>query len=302
MTTQPPDEAVPANNFVRIFVPWHARPGRDQAWYDKVRAEAVDLYKFEKEYSGSLEVALLPPQTLMFFDRTALMAMRERVRPPLVSTGAFNATHVWEKFVAGQRYCAFSDTSHGVGKDASVTTIWNATKGAVVADVDSSRLPPDELAFESNRLLKDYEYPLWGIEDNDWGRETVKVAKDLRYPNLFFKEMDTEGVAGRSYRYSDVETEGWHTNQYNRAILWGDLSRAIRANTVTVYSKTGLEQFFEVIRKVDKEGNKKTRVEARSGAHDDYPICVAGCIQMEPFVKRPRPAGQPRSYPIEGGW
>ncbi len=296
-----PDEAL-ANKFTRLFFPWQLRPGRDQAWYESVKASAEDRFKFEKEYSGSLEVALRAPQSLMYFVREALELMEKSVRPPMFSTGAFNATNVWEKFVAGQRYCAFSDTAHGVGQDNSTTCIWNATKGAVIADVDSSMLKPEELALESYHLLKDYEFPLWGIEDNEAGGQTVHVAKDLHYPNLWFKEMDTAGVIGKSYQYSDTETVGWHTNQFNRAILWGDLGRRIAANQVTVYSKTGLNQFFEIIRNAGKDGKSKIRIEARYGAHDDYPICVAGCIQLEPFVKRPRAAGTPRSYPIEGGW
>ena len=80
----------------------------------------------------------------------------------------------------------------------------------------------------------------------------------------------------------DKRTYGWHTDDRNRWSLWTELQEAVQSRLLTVPSERGLAQFFGVIRNPQKRG----RIEATSGANDDYPFAVGGCWQMRKYAGR----------------
>lgn len=45
-------------SIVKFFMPWWARPGRDQAWYNRVASEAISLAHHRQEYPATPEEAL----------------------------------------------------------------------------------------------------------------------------------------------------------------------------------------------------------------------------------------------------
>jgi hypothetical protein len=253
--------AAPGNGYKAVFYGWDARPGRDVAWYAKRKAEATDVALFEKHYPSTPEQALAAPQSIRAFDVEALDRMREDRRKPLRTDGAVT---VWQKRIVGRRYCAFTDTSHGVGADYSVTCVMDAEDSAVVADVFSNVVAPEELADLSVKLLTEYDNPIWGIEDNDRGSLTIAVAKRLSYKNLYHLGNDPK------------KAEGWNTNSKTRETLWGELQEAVKAGHIRIWNEAGLTQFYDVIKNTEKDG----RIEAISGGHDDYPFAVGGCWQM----------------------
>ena len=254
----------PGNGFKRYFHGWRARLERDQAWYEARRREYPDQARFEKEFPGSVEEALSPPKTLMAFNPEVLERMKENIKPPLERLGK---GRIWQKWYPGKRYIVFTDTSHGVGKDDAVTVILDTATGYVSADIQSSLLTPSELAVESVRLLKEYQSPVWAIEDNDWGRVTIEKAKALGYPRLYYR---AEGKCG------------WHTNEGNRHNLWQDLVEAVNQGLIIVPSEEGMSQFHDIIKNPDKEG----RIEAIEGGKDDYPMAVAGAWYLRHRASR----------------
>ena len=271
-------QQAPGNGFHPIFYGWEVRPGRDQAWYDRTLRESIDKALTQRNYPNSAEEALAPPQTLAAFDLEALVSMREDAKRPM-ETRHEGITHIFQKYAVGKRYCAFSDTAHGVGQDFAVTAVLDAGTGYVVADVVSNVLDPRRLALYSSELLRDYRNPIWAIEDNDWGISTLETAQELDYPNLFYREMDRELYPNPP---KDKRTYGWHTDDRNRWSLWTELQEAVQSRLVTVPSERGLAQFFGVIRNPQKRG----RIEATSGANDDYPFAVGGCWQMRKYAGR----------------
>ena len=272
--------AAPGNGWKRLFFGWRARPGRDDAWYAKVRAQATDLALFEKHYPFTPEEALAAPQAMRFFDTVALDAMRTELRKPIIPGGPVS---VWQQRIVGRAYCAFTDTAHGVGGDYFVTCVMDAETGAIVADVFSNVIPPEEGADLSVKLLKAYGSPLWGVEDNEWGILTLKTAVALGYDNLYHRENDDEKPAG------------WHTDAKTRPLLWGQLQEAIRARYIHVWNEAGLAQFYDVVRNPLKDGG---RIEAIAGGHDDYPFAVGGCWQLRQHARR----DSARSVAVKGRW
>jgi len=248
----------PANGFQRLFFPWNVRPGRTQTWYECKRLEYRDPFMFAKEYPDSAEEALAPPSTLAMFNIEVLKQMREDCKAPIITSGP---VHVYQKYMAGKKYIAATDTSHGVGGDDAVTAVMDVTTGYVVADIQSPLIPPEELAELSVALLAQYHDPLWAIEDNDWGGVTLKKAKELGYKHLYHR---AEGKPG------------WHTNDRTRYVLWNELCEALNSRLITIPNKAGLDQFFTVIRNPKKEG----RIEAQQGCHDDYPMTIGIMWQL----------------------
>ena len=257
----------PGNGYRRIFYGWKVRVNRDQAWLEKRRAEYTDPGLFEKEYPENEEQAFAPPRSISAFDHDRLNQMKADVKPPVeqVMCGGVMA-NIYQDFQVGKRYAAGTDTSHGIGLDDAVTVILDVVTGYVVADLQGSLVNPEMLAEGSVKLLARYDYPVWGIEDNEWGAVTLAAAQRLRYLRLYYRD---EGKAG------------WHTDERSRYFLWNDLIEAVWSRLVTVPSASGLAQFYSVIRNPEKNG----RIEAQKGAHDDYPLAMGIAWQMRKHAR-----------------
>jgi hypothetical protein len=135
----------PANGWKTLFIPWHARPGRDAKWYENIKRAAADLPEaqetgvalyMEQEYPSSSEEALAPSRAISAFDPDQLTLMLADTKPPVRQEGVINIYQEWQPRKA---YCCGSDTGHGVGGDYSCSVIIDRDTGAVVA---ARALPP----------------------------------------------------------------------------------------------------------------------------------------------------------------
>lgn len=259
----------PVNGFTKLFFGWKARPERDDAWYKKTKAEYLDQALFQKEHSETEAEAFAPAAGIAAFNLTRLTALQGQVKPPVmqIPVGVTTA-NIYQDFIAlpNQKYMAGTDPSHGVGGngDDGVTVIMHMNTGAVVADIRTNTVPPDQLAIASMELLERYKNPIWAIEDNEWGILAIRTAQAMRYRHLYHRD--------------DGNKVGWHTDERSRNVLWGDLREAIETGQITIFNEDGLAQFFEVIYRERREG--RVRIEARSGGHDDYPTAVGIAWQM----------------------
>jgi len=261
--------------FHKLFFGWNVRPGRSAEWYEEERKKYRDLALFQKEYPQSEEEMMAPARALAAFNLDVLVKMKQDVRPPIETLLMGNGVraNVYQKFQAGKRYAAGTDTSHGTGKDFAVTVVLDVVTGYVAADIHSNVLNPSELGVASVELLNMYDSPIWGIEDNDWGVLTIEHALNLKYKRLYHRD---EGKPGwHTYDTSSLASRG------SRYTLWGDLIEAIESRFITVPSAEGLAQFFTVIRNPLQRG----RIEALSGGHDDYPMAVGIAWQLRGFAR-----------------
>lgn len=271
------------NNFKASFVSCWARPGRDQKWYDKtmkdLSPEALEglsreLY-MERAYPRSEEEALSEASSVSAFDYRVLDEMMGNTLNPIKNTPDGidpKLVHIYQMWHLGELYIAGTDTSHGVGKDYSVTVVMNCRTGAVVADILSNVLHENDFAFHSMKLMEAFHNPLWYIEDNDWGRVIINAALRAGYNHL---------------GYSDKQRNrpGWHTGggDEGRTLLWGNLIPAINNHQITIFNPEGIKQFRDVYRNSEKNG----RIEAKKGGHDDYPMAVGICWLKREEVRPP---------------
>ena len=249
-----------------LFFDCWSRPDHTQEWYAAV-ATRYSLDRMHKEHPQTLEEALEAPETLQGIDHAALDEMKVRLREPLPrQEGQPPDARVFVKVIPRHMYTAFSDTSHGVGKDFSVTVVLDCDTQSIVADIVSRHLSPREFAAQSVKLLALYDNPLWGIEDNDWGVSTIENAVDLNYRRLYHRPVSRNDPSdGRI---------GWTTGNNTRPLLISELVESCLSGELTVYAKDGLGQFYDLTK---KEG----RIEALDGRNDDYPIAVGGALMMK---------------------
>ena len=263
----------PENGFKAVFYGWNVRPSRTQEWYEKVKKEAPetaemssDLY-MEQEYPASSEEALAPSRVMAAFDPDVLRDMLDLDSKEPIETRENGAVSIWQRVTVGRRYVASGDTAHGTGGDNATMVVMDLVTGYIVADVRGNLLSPEEFARISVNLLEEYHSPLWGIEDNDWGILTIRKAQELGYPRLY----ERKNAMGQ-----DSGNAGWHTDERTRYLLYGELIEAIKSRLITIPSREGISEFMSVIRNPDKKG----RIEAMAGTHDDYPIAVGICWQL----------------------
>lgn len=73
-----------AGRFIFRFIPWHARPGRDAAWYQAVAADAIDDGHMKQEYPATPEEAFEATEVDVFLPSMTLWdACRDDDLPPL---------------------------------------------------------------------------------------------------------------------------------------------------------------------------------------------------------------------------
>lgn len=71
------------SGFAFRFLPWHARPGRDAAWYALTEAEAVDSALMRQEYPATPDEAFEATEVDAFLPSIALWDACEEPLPPL---------------------------------------------------------------------------------------------------------------------------------------------------------------------------------------------------------------------------
>lgn len=72
-----------ASNFAFHFLPWHARPGRDAAWYAATEADAIDAALMKQEYPATADEAFDASEVDAFLPSIALWDACQAALPPL---------------------------------------------------------------------------------------------------------------------------------------------------------------------------------------------------------------------------
>lgn len=71
------------NSFATLFLPWHARPSRDAAWYARVESDALTSAEMRREYPGTPEDAFSPITADQFLEDMTLWDACLETLPPL---------------------------------------------------------------------------------------------------------------------------------------------------------------------------------------------------------------------------
>lgn len=237
----------PANGFTRLFLPWMARPGRDQAWYEREKLAYPDQHQFEKENPESETQALAPSQEACYFDVGVVMRLLATAREG----------EVFKPYIVGRRYAAAIDPA-GEGSDNFSLSVLDCQTGEFVVDL-TAKAPVGEFALRACKLLEGYRFPLLGIEATGVGLAMTEAIQNLGYPRdkLIYRDVKREKV-------------GMMPTRELRERILVDLSEGVRQGGLVVYSRAALTEMLHFVR-----NPSSGKAAAAGGSHDDRPMAMA---------------------------
>lgn len=292
----------PGNGWAKVFFGWQARPGRDQAWYERTKASvpstegmSPELY-MEQEYPGIEEEALAPSRALAYFDGQALTDMLGDCQEPReVLRGLVS---IWRRPVVAGRYVLFADTAWGKTGSFSCAAVIDYASVEQVAELHG-RPHPNDMAQEVYDLHILYNHAYMGLERAGEGQErdgeaVVVVDKVLELLKLCGSKCNDK-MFYADYNAPKPSKVGWQTDGKTRPLMLGELAEAVRNRQMIIRSRAGVGELMTFIR------NDKGRPQATEGAYDDRVMTYAGLWQMRKYAKFTAVPTKAVSYPSFAG-
>ena len=284
----------PANGFAKVFLPWTVRPGRDQAWYEAVRANVPpgtdlppDLY-MEQEYPSNEQEALSPSKALAFFDPLATTSMLDDCMEPRETRQGL--VRIWRKPVVAGRYIGFGDVAWGQKGAYSCFVLADYATGEQVAEI-YGRPALDEGAKLIYDLCVEYNRAWCGIEANGEGKKVVEKLVELGYGDRMYHRVP-------DWR-ATPDKRGWITGPSTRPPMLADLEEAVRLRRVIPRCREGVGEFMSFIR------DEHQRPVHAEGCYDDHVMAWAGLWAIRPSARFSTfQTGRERKTPVRvhGRW
>jgi hypothetical protein len=264
------------NSFKALFLPWWSRPGRDQAWYDRVVAESVDPDLVKQEYpsndvesfrsSGRVRfpadwvsaqaanVAEPWPRHLWspaLRNRPGWRGMRSEDAP--MDLGLVPGMRIYKEPQQYRRYILAADVAEGKEPKSGRDPDWDA---AVLLDDESweemaslhGRWEPDEYSRYLMALAEPYQATIV-VERNNHGHSVLSNFRLRHFPRI--------GLGADGY-------EGWLTDVRSKPQGDDFLAECLRDGRIAVRTAAALGEFqvYSVL--------KNGKVGAAPGHHDDW--------------------------------
>ncbi len=228
-----------AGAYRALFLPWQARPGRDQAWYDHIAAEMAaqsggpdDLWQ---EYPATAEQALAPLQR----DKRLPLAWIEACtaeQPPLrgetsdASWLSLPGLAVYALPQPGRRYVIGADPAEGLDAgDEAAAALLDADTGEEAASL-AGKLPPGPFAAALAALAAAYHDAGVLVERNNHGHAVLlALAQDGRTRLL-------AGPEGAQLPLQGAGRPGWLTTARQKALLYDWAAEALRTGATLLHS------------------------------------------------------------------
>lgn len=255
-------------DYAAIFLPWSARPARDEVWYARVRAEMRaqrgsddDLFQ---EYPATPEEAMRVRSSAARLAPSLVEAALAEATPlPLESRvgggrgqecaplpGNLAGLKVFAPPRAGVFYVCGADPAEGnPARDESAATLFEAETGEQVA-VLAGAIPPDLFAQQCAALCAWYGAAAILVERNNHGHAVLG----------WLQEAGATLVRGRDGK------AGWLTTAASKSRLYDELERALRGGEVTLHDGETAAQLASI---------EATTLRAPAGLHDDRAMAAA---------------------------
>jgi hypothetical protein len=262
------------NGFVPLFIPWYARPSRDEAWYSQQIKEYSDTPSLlPQEYPAS-DLEAFRASGNVYFNKERISLWMRYTRQP-VDTDHLGVVKRWEFPIYGEKYILGADCAEGRGEDLSGAAIYHYRTMRHVADIHGD-LTPDLFASLLVELAREYNNAFCCIERNNAGTGVlIDVVQRYQYTNVLrYRPIQNSLKLGRSQikEYQANSEYGWPTNQLNRPMMLKDLSTAISSGSITSYDKLFWEECMTFV-------NLRGKLQASDGNKDDRVFKHALAIQ-----------------------
>jgi hypothetical protein len=266
-----------ARIWVPVFLPWHARPDRDAAWYKAqgrdVQARTGALDDLFEQYPATEAEALaprsldkrLPAEWLQRCYRPAAPVAPGRGAPALPGLTVYAAP------VPGRRYAVGADPAEGnPTSDPSAAAVIDVDSGEEVASL-VGRFEPATFAAHVSAIAHWYNRAVVLVERNNHGHAVLLW--------LLEHARDLTRLCG------DDLKPGWNTTTKSKALLWDRVGEALRDGETVLH---GLETFSQL---ASIEG---ATLRAPGGQYDDRAVAFALGLAGRVRLLAMYPAGTPQ--------
>jgi hypothetical protein len=272
------------NDWVPVFLPWHARPDRDAAWYEAQRQDilartgAVD--DLHEQYPATDAEALAPrslDKRLPAEWLTKCYQPREPVSDASHSSSrkppAIPGLVVYAPPQPGRRYVVGADPAEGnPSSDPSALEVLDVDSGAEVASL-AGRYEPATFAAHVEAVSRYYNGAAVLVERNNHGHAVLLWLYDH--------------APGLVRLCGDDRRPGWNTTTKSKAGLYDIVGAALRDGEVVIHGPETFEQLASI------EGSTHR---APEGQHDDravaFVLAVAGRVKAR-MLYPSSPVSQP---------
>jgi len=273
------------NDFVNLFIPYTAIPGRDEKWAAEQRAVLGDV-KFTQEvlcnFLGS-SYTLLNADTLSRFSpkkpiytNGQLDVMEEPVRATVDEDG--------KPLTPANAYVIVVDTSRGVGGDYSAFVVIDITGSPykVVAKYRDNRVTPLLYPSIIHTVARNYNNAHILVEINDNGQQIADILyHELEYENMLWINRDgTKGqVVSGGFGGRTVQC-GVRTDKKVKRIGCSQLKTLVEAQRLLVWDKDIISEFSTFVEVKDSYA-------ADEGYHDDLvmPLVLFSWLTTNPYFR-----------------
>jgi hypothetical protein len=265
------------NGWAPVFLSWHARPGRDAAWYDAQRRDILSrtgaLDDLHEQYPAS-DAEALAPATLdkRIAPQWLLQCYEERA--PLAhveGAPAIPGLEIYARPQPSRRYVMGVDPAEGnPTSDPSALTVLDALSGEEVAAL-AGRIEPAIIAAHADRIGRWYNRAACMVERNNHGHSVLLWLRDhSSLPRLV-------GWDGK---------EGWLSTSRGKTLLYDAAADAFRDREVVLHSFATFTQLSSI------EG---ATLKAPEGQHDDRADSCALCLGALSLRRRVRHLNPPQA-------
>lgn len=255
------------NGWNAVFLPWHARPGRDEAWYEAQRRDVLsrtgaldDLYQ---QYPATDEEALMPPT----LDRRIPYAWLQKcveIIPPMEDPPlSLPMLRVYAKPEYLREYMIGVDPAEGnPHSDDSVICVVDLRTLEQCA-VLSGKVEPEVLTGYVTSLCQWYNGAKILPERNNHGHVVITMLSD----NPATRDKIIKGLDG---------TLGWMSSSRGKAVMYDTLVEVIRNKETIIHDEDTQAQLASI------EGSS---LKAPEGEPDDramaFALAITGAV-MKP--------------------
>lgn len=238
-----------------IFLPWHARPGRTQAWYDAQAADVMArtgaLDDLHQEYPATDTEALAPRSLDKRIAPMWIEACYAEMEPLRVTNApAIPGIEIYAPPVAGRKYVIGGDPAEGnPTSDDSALTVLDIATGEECA-VLAGKFEPSTFGGHIAAVSAYYNHAAAMVERNNHGHAVIQWV----------------GEHGRGVRLLNGHDDkvGWMSSKLGKALLYTECADHFRNNatdaTKILHSEASYHQLASI------EG---ATLRAPDGQHDD---------------------------------
>ena len=273
------------NDFVNLFIPYTAIPGRDEKWANEQRGVLGDV-KFTQEvlcnFLGS-SYTLLNADTLSRFSpkhpiysKDGLDILEEPVRSIISEEG--------KEVAPANAYVIVVDTSRGVGGDYSAFVVIDITASPykVVAKFRDNRITPLLYPSVIHTVARNYNNAHILVEINDNGQQISDILyHELEYENMLWVNRDgTKGQVVSGGFGGRTTQPGVRTDKKVKRIGCSQLKTLVEGQRLLVWDRDIISEFSTFVEVKDSYA-------ADEGYHDDLvmPLVLFGWLTTNPYFR-----------------